>query len=504
MEIKLDYKTKGLESLKTDALILMIPEIKKNKEIGKQLDFLPDSLIHLVKQAIKLKVFSEKAESTHLMVTGIDDMPRLLLVGTGKQDKLNQETLRRIAGKIGKKIKSLKSEAISLVLPPWLSELSLDVGTIIAEGLLLGAYDFNKYSSAPTPDEEDDQPVDKVKITLLDADKMTSAKAIKQGETRAIATNYARDLGNTPGNDLYPEILAKEAESIALEYNMKIRILDQPEMEELGMGMLLGVARGSVRPPKLILMEYQHPKAKKQLAIVGKGVTFDSGGISLKPGSGMDEMKYDMCGAAAILGAMKAIGELKPKLNIIGVIPAVENMPDGNAQRPGDIVTAFNGKRVEVLNTDAEGRLILGDALSYTIKEYSPDGIIDFATLTGACIIALGHYASGVISNNEELTRQVVEAGKSSGDTVWPLPSFPEYEESIKGKFGDLLNTGGREAGTITAGLFLKNFVEEIPWVHVDIAGTAWGVKHISYQPAKGTTGVGVRLLIDLIGSWQA
>ena len=274
-------------------------------------------------------------------------------------------------------------------------------------------------------------------------------------------------------------------------------------MKKLGMGMLLGVSQGSNSPARLILSEYRTPGAKQTLAIVGKGVTFDSGGISLKPGKSMDEMKFDMCGAAAVLGAMYAVARLKPKINVIGVIPATENLPGGKAQRPGDIVTAFNGKKVEILNTDAEGRLILGDALSYSVKQYKPDAIVDLATLTGACVVALGHHATGALTNHASLMEQVRTAGEQSGDRVWELPNFPEYGELLKGKYGDLQNIGGPAAGTITGGKFLENFVGDTPWVHLDIAGTAWNVKYVDYQPANGATGVGVRLLIDLIQAWK-
>jgi leucyl aminopeptidase len=236
---------------------------------------------------------------------------------------------------------------------------------------------------------------------------------------------------------------------------------------------------------------------------VGKGITFDSGGISLKPGQAMDEMKFDMCGAAAVLGALDALPQLRPPVNVVGIVPATENLPDGQATKPGDILKAFSGKYVEILNTDAEGRLILADALAYGIQEYKPEAVVDLATLTGACVVALGHYATGAITNHEGFQAKVVEAGKRSGDIVWPLPNFPEYEEGLKGKYADLQNIAGRDGGAITGGLFLKNFVGEAPWVHLDIAGTAWGVKNIGHIPNEGATGVGVCLLIDLACRWD-
>jgi leucyl aminopeptidase len=251
------------------------------------------------------------------------------------------------------------------------------------------------------------------------------------------------------------------------------------------------------------VLEHRVEGAKGTLALVGKGITFDSGGISIKPSQAMDEMKFDMCGAAAVLGALDAVGQLRPPLNVGGVIPACENLPGGNAVKPGDILRAFSGKYVEVVNTDAEGRLILADALAYAIREFQPDAVVDLATLTGACVIALGHYATGAVGNQEAFTDAVVQAGRRSGEVVWPLPAFPEYEEALKGKYGDLQNVGGRDGGAITGGLFLKNFVGEVPWVHLDIAGTAWGVKNIGHVPNEGATGVGVRLLIDLALHWR-
>jgi leucyl aminopeptidase len=314
---------------------------------------------------------------------------------------------------------------------------------------------------------------------------------------------FARTLGNHPGNVLTPTRLAEEARALARRRKLRCTVLERKDMEKLGLGLLLGVAQGSRQTPKLIVLEYRPRGARGTLAFVGKGITFDSGGISLKPGASMDEMKFDMCGAAAVLGAMDAIAQLSPKVNVIGIAPATENLPDGQATKPGDIHKSYSGKHVEILNTDAEGRLVLADALAYGIEKYKPDAVVDLATLTGACVVALGHYASGAVSNHDAFQQRVVEAGKRSGDIIWPLPNFPEYEEGLKGKYGDLQNVAGRDGGAITGGLFLKNFVGDVPWVHVDIAGTAWGVKSVGHIPNEGATGVGVALLIDLATQWK-
>ena len=360
----------------------------------------------------------------------------------------------------------------------------------------------NSIAFAHLEDSENNFPKN-LKVRILDKDALSSAKAVKLGALRAVSANIARTLGNTPANDMNPGKLAEEAKNLCKTEGLKYKVIEEKEMQKLGMGMLLGVSQGSITPAKLIFMEYRHPEAKDTLAVVGKGVTFDSGGISLKPGKSMDEMKFDMCGSAAVLGAMNAVAKIKPKLNVIGVVPATENLPGGNAQRPGDIVTAYNGKKVEILNTDAEGRLILGDALSYTIEKYNPVAVVDLATLTGACVVALGHHATGALSNHSGFMERIRQAGEKSGDRVWELPNFPEYGELLKGKYGDLQNIGGPAGGTITGGKFLQHFVGDTPWVHLDIAGTAWNVKYVDYHPANGATGVGVRLLIDLISDWQ-
>ncbi|MCZ6533299.1 MAG: leucyl aminopeptidase [SAR324 cluster bacterium] len=455
-----------------------------------------------VRRLAALKDFTGKTGQTQLLPLSSKTIPRVLCVGLGEVDKLDREQLRRAAGTAAKALRGLELDKAGLVIPKTgAASLRQDFGEIIAEGMALGGYTFEPYK---TQEDNGKKPRKSLaRVALLDPDGITSAKSVRQGAVRGDAVNLARTLGNQPPNYMTPTQLAKEARQVARKRGLKLRVLEQAELEKLGMGMFMGVARGSRQPPKLILMEYRPRGAKGTLAFVGKGITFDSGGISLKPGQAMDEMKFDMCGAAAVVGAMDGIGALKPLVNVVGVIPACENLPDGNAVKPGDILKSYAGKHVEILNTDAEGRLVLGDALAYAIKTFKPDAVIDLATLTGACVIALGHYATGAISNEEKFLDQVVRAGKASGDVVWPLPNFPEYAEGLKGKYADLQNIGPREGGAITAGLFLKHFVGEVPWVHLDIAGTAWGVKGIGHIPYEGATGVGVGLLIDLAKSWR-
>ncbi|MBC8259769.1 MAG: leucyl aminopeptidase [SAR324 cluster bacterium] len=497
MELNIEYSNISLTNEKMEALVVFVAEDSDLR--GSGLSALPSQLKKNLVDSMKLKVFSGKKGKSQQLFSGYTKIPQILAVGVGKKAELDAETIRRSAGHAGKLLTSLKANKVGFVVSSLLQAASeTDVGQLLVEGLVLGAYEFNLYKK---PQNNKSNPKS-IKIHCCDPEKITSLKALKAGKIRADGTNTARTLGNLPANDLKPKDLATEAKKIARQYKMECTVLEEKEMKKLGMGMLLGVSRGSREPAKLIILEYNHQKAKQTLAIVGKGVTFDSGGISLKPGKNMDEMKFDMCGAAAVLGAMKVIGQINPKLNIVAVIPTTENLPGGEAQRPGDIVTAHNGKRVEILNTDAEGRLILGDALSYVVKEFKPDAVIDLATLTGACVTALGHLTTGAITNNDDLMEQVRIAGNSSGDRVWQLPSFPEYGEAIKGKYADLQNIGGGDSGTIVGGMFLEHFVADTPWVHLDIAGTSWNVKYIAYQPNSGATGVGVRLLVDLVQNW--
>ncbi|NBR26848.1 MAG: leucyl aminopeptidase, partial [Betaproteobacteria bacterium] len=321
-----------------------------------------------------------------------------------------------------------------------------------------------------------------------------AAAGLEQGLAVAHGVSLARDLGNLPGNVCTPTYLAGAARDLAKHYRMKLTVLERAQMEKLGMGALLSVARGSVQPPKLIVLEYRGgPAGQRPVALVGKGVTFDTGGISLKPAPEMDEMKFDMCGAASVLGTLKAIAEMKLRINVVGLIPATENMPGGRATKPGDIVTTMSGQTVEILNTDAEGRLILCDALTYA-ERYKPQAVIDIATLTGACVIALGHVVSGLFANDDALAREVLNAGEASGDRAWHLPLHDEYQEQLNSNFADFANIGGRPAGAVTAACYLSRFTKKFKWAHLDIAGTAW-----KSGKEKGATGRPVPLLTQFL-----
>jgi leucyl aminopeptidase len=318
--------------------------------------------------------------------------------------------------------------------------------------------------------------------------------ALQQGLAIAHGMNLAKDLGNLPPNICTPTYLAQQAMSLAKTYKLKATILEEKDMEKLGMGSLLSVSRGSRQPAKLIALEYRGlAKMERPIVLVGKGVTFDTGGISLKPASEMDEMKYDMCGAASVLGTLSAIAQMKLPINVVGIIPTTENMPGGNATKPGDIVTSMSGQTIEILNTDAEGRLILCDALTYA-ERYQPEVVIDIATLTGACVIALGHVASGLLSNDDKLAHELMQASEQSVDRAWHLPLWDDYQEQLKSNFADIANIGGRAGGTITAACFLSRFTKKYRWAHLDIAGTAW-----KSGKDKGATGRPVPLLTQFL-----
>jgi leucyl aminopeptidase len=321
-----------------------------------------------------------------------------------------------------------------------------------------------------------------------------AAAGLEQGLAVAHGMSLAKDLGNLPPNVCTPAYLAAQARELAQHYRMKITVLERADMQRLGMHTLLSVAQGSAQPPKFIVLEHRGgPKTMKPVVLVGKGITFDTGGISIKPAAEMDEMKFDMCGAASVLGTLKAVGEMKLPINVVGVVPTTENMPGGRATRPGDIVKSLSGQTVEILNTDAEGRLILCDALTY-VERFEPAAVIDIATLTGACVIALGHVASGLFANDDALAREVASAGEVSYDRVWHMPLWADYQEQLKSNFADFANIGGRPAGAVTAACFLARFAGKFKWAHLDIAGTAW-----KSGKEKGATGRPVPLLTEFL-----
>jgi len=476
-------KKSEYKSLKSD---LYVVGMFKDGKINKSLD---NVFSKNLSKAVKIEQFNGSYKK-NITLYG-DSIKRLKLVGMGKKKAFNSDKIRALFADIARIANSSKVKTITIDSDSF--GLSNDgYAQACSEGLALGAYIFSDYKS------KNDSTNSIEKICFLG---QCSKSAINKGFKIAEGVNFARDLGNHPANILTPEYMANLAVSLSNKCDlMSSNIIDVKDFVKMGFGSFYSVAKASVLPAKMILVEYNGgKKGDKPLALVGKGLTFDTGGISLKPPARMDEMKFDMCGSGTVLGVMNAVVELKPKLNIVFAIGATENMPGGNASRPGDIVTAYNGKTIEVLNTDAEGRLVLADVLSYVADKYKPEAMIDFATLTGAVLVALGHRASGLMGNNEKLINQIKESGSSTYEKVWELPLWPEYSKDIKGKYADIQNIGKAGAGTITAGAFLKEFVGDTPWCHLDIAGTAWGPKEPSYQPKVGATGVAVRLIYDLI-----
>ncbi len=422
---------------------------------------------------------------------------RLLLVGLGEREKFSLDKLRRASATTAKKARSLgASEAVvSLRAPDGADEA--DAAQSAAEGVTLGLYRFRKHKSGEGDEERDPERID-----LLGDDEATTARGAEAGEKISRGASLARDLANEPANTATPEFLADRAREISERHGMSLTVLDLAGIEAEGMTGLYTVGRSAANEPRFIALQHDGGGDEAPAVIVGKGVTFDSGGISIKPSSGMEEMKFDMSGAAAVLGAMEAVGSLGLPANVVALGPATANLPAGDAYRPSDVLEFSNGKTAEIISTDAEGRLILADALLYA-KRYEPSAVVDCATLTGAALVALGKHASGLMGNDDDLISEVQAAGESTGERAWPLPLYEEYKEQIKSDTADIKNTGGRNAGTITAGAFLAEFAD-FSWAHLDIAGTAWDVPRSNPYIAQGATGNPARLLVELLRSRAA
>lgn len=420
---------------------------------------------------------------------------RVMLVGCGKERELDDRSYRTI---ISNSIKSLKDTG-SLECVNYLTELTIkgrDHHWKIKQAIITAGQVLYQFDELKTKKKEKRRPLRKITFTVPTRRELAQGdEALLIGRAIANGMKLTCDLANRPANICTPTYLAKQAADLGKSHrSLTVNVLEEAEMKKLGMGSLLSVSQGSNEPAKLITLEYKGTKkGSKPIVLVGKGVTFDTGGISIKPAAAMDEMKYDMCGAASVLGTIAAVAEMKLAINVVGVIPATENMPSGTATKPGDVFTSMSGQTIEVLNTDAEGRLILCDALTYA-ERYNPEVVIDIATLTGACVIALGKYATGLLSNHNPLARDLLQAGEDTGDRAWQLPLWDEYQQQLNSPFADMANIGGREAGTITAACFLSRFTEKFHWAHLDIAGTAWlsGSK-------KGATGRPVPLLTQYI-----
>ncbi|WP_313128348.1 leucyl aminopeptidase [Stutzerimonas nitrititolerans] len=419
---------------------------------------------------------------------------RVLLVGTGKADELDNRQWRKVVTAVTGALKNLGGSDAALALQDvQIKGRDAYARTrILMEVLAGGQYVFDRFKSK----KADARPLSRITLLSDKAEQAQVEQAANHAQAITTGMNFARDLGNLPPNVCHPSYIAEQARQLGKDFKgLKVEVLDEKKLRELGAGSFLAVSQGSDQPGCIVVMQYNGGKKGEQpYALVGKGITFDTGGISLKPGLGMDEMKYDMCGAASVLGTFRAALELQLPINLVGVLACAENMPSGGATRPGDIVTTLSGQTVEILNTDAEGRLVLCDALTY-VERFKPRAVIDVATLTGACIVALGSQTSGLMSNDEELARQLLGAGQNADDRAWQLPLFDEYQEQLDSPFADIANIGGPKAGTITAACFLSRFTKAYAWAHLDIAGTAW----ISGGKEKGATGRPVPLLTQYL-----
>lgn len=491
MEVKADARK--FYEIECDALVVNIYEGEKPEdgalaELDKRSGGVITSLIE------NGELSGKAGETVYLHNPGNIAAKRLLLLGAGKLADYNTDVVRRMLGTAARFLRSKNARRFAFLRR---SQLPLDDAVQAGvEGAMLALWDADKYKTS----DKEEKLIEQMIVATVEGDSQSLEQSAERGRVLAEAANFARNVINEPSNYMTPTELARQAEEVAQKYGLEIDVLDEARMKELGMGSLLGVAQGSAEPAKLIVLTYTpnaEPTSNETIAIVGKGVTFDTGGISIKPADGMEKMKYDMAGGATTIAAMRAIAQLKPAVNVIGLVPAVENMPGGRAQRPGDVVRSMAGKTIEVINTDAEGRLILCDAMSYAIQ-LGATRIVDLATLTGAVSIALGDVYVAVLGNNQEWTDAIINAGKASGEKIWQLPLDREYRDQIKSDIADIKNVGGRKAGTITAAYFLREFVGDTPWAHLDIAGTAWNDSNKPHL-SVGPTGICVRTLVNLV-----
>lgn len=476
-----------LDSFATELIVVGVPSPAVVPQTLKKVD---DKLHGAIAHAIKNKMFEGEFQQMRLIST-LDKIPakNILLVGLGKKEELNLEMLRRLSGAAAKAVRDgcgMTSFSTTLHEVDIPKTTRNERAQAVAEGTVLGAYQYIKFRT-----------VEREKIKVLKEVTFVGndvKKDVEKGVTLAECENLVRDLANEPASNLHPVELADEAEKLK-KLGVKVTVHDKKSIQKLGLTALLAVNRGSVHEPRFVIMEYNG--GGKKVAIVGKGITFDSGGLDIKTADGMLTMKHDMCGAAVVIGTMKAVALLKPKSHVFGVFAATENMPGMDAYKPGDVVPTYSGKTIEILNTDAEGRVILSDALAFTEKNLKPDAMIDLATLTGACVVALGSVCAGVMGTDKKLISQLIDSGNETGERVWELPFFREYHEQVRSEVADVRNLGifAREAGAITAGAFLGAFVNKTPWAHLDIAGVSWSEIDQGYT-RKGGTGFGVRLLM--------
>jgi leucyl aminopeptidase len=492
-EITSSAVTTALASVDTPLLALALAQ---GGTVPPSLDEFDRAAGGVVGRAITSGDFKGKRDEMVLLYPSGAKPQRLLLVGLGKPGDVTRTSVRRAAAVAAKRARALgvKQFAFTVAAEARNGVAAADLGQVVVEGAAQGAWVFTELKAAP----EDPKPEVEAVTVVCDAKELPAVTAGQRvGAAVAAGHRLTRSLQMQPGNVCTPSYLAARAQQLADQYGFALTVLDRAQQQAEGLGALLAVAQGSAQEPRFIVLEYKGAGAAAPVALVGKGVTFDSGGISIKPAQNMEDMKYDMSGAAAVLGTFEVLGRLKPKLNVVGLIPATENLPSGTAVKPGDVVRSHFGKTIEIINTDAEGRLILSDALSY-VRRFKPAAVLDIATLTGAVVVALGQAAIGVMGNDDALVTEVRDAGERAGERCWPLPLWDEYRDLLKSEIADVKNSGGRGAGTITGGWFLREFVDGYPWVHLDIAGTAYTDSEGPHQ-IKGPTAVGVRLFTEFI-----
>jgi len=487
--MEFSIKNGNPEKQRSDCLVVGVFEGKKLSDAAKNLD---DASSKAISAVLKSGDMEGKIGTTLVMHHVVNiAASRVLFVGLGKQAEFGEVQFRKAVRSVVKAMpKGVESAGFYLA--------ELDIKKVTAHtkvaALVEVVQDVTYQVNAIKQKKTDPLTLSKIAIYVEKVDAKQAESGVKQGLAISAGVSLAKDLGNLPPNICTPTYLGEQAKKLAKAYGFKVEVLEEAEIRKLGMGSFLGVAQGSSEPPRLIVLQHNKgKKGQKPVALVGKGITFDTGGISLKPGADMDEMKYDMCGAASVLGTLKAIGELGLAINAVGIIPTCENMPSGNAIKPGDILTSMSGQTIEVLNTDAEGRLILCDALTYA-ERFEPSAVVDIATLTGACVIALGHYPSGLFSNQDALAKELLEAGEKAHDRAWHMPMWDDYQHLLDSNFADMANIGGRAGGSITAACFLSRYTKKYHWAHLDIAGTAW-----KSGKEKGGTGRPVPLLTTFL-----
>jgi len=492
----MDVRGTNQSITKVDVDAITVPVFKgesANEGVLRTLDKAVNGALSSVMKSDEFKAKEGETAYFHLTESGLRAR-RILLIGCGERSEYRAQQISQMAGTAARFLRSKNAKTIAIV--PRAEDDVEKVSQWAISGAVMGLFEPDKYR---TKDKEQRQ-VERFEVVIEGADKKALERGAERGRIIGESVNFTRDLANEPGGYMTPTIMAERAKMIAKQFGLDVNVLDQKQIEKLGMGSFLGVSRGSDEPPKLIVLKYTPRRKLKSdglLALVGKGITFDSGGISLKPGENMELMKYDMTGAATVIGTMRAIAQLKPSVPVLGVAPCCENLPSGKATKPGDVLRAMTGKTIEVINTDAEGRLILADAIAYA-KKLGATQIIDMATLTGAVSIALGDVNTAILGTDQKLIDSFIEAGKQVGEKFWQLPLDNEYTNQIKSDIADIKNVGGKKAGTITATAFLKEFADGVSWAHLDIAGTAWGDPATPYR-AKGPTGIAVRTLVEFV-----